>query len=192
VWVSCSLLLKRRSLQVLIPRILRPARRLFRAHRATRRLVIAPRVLRHFPGLSVAVAQRLLARAAHLILGALRKARRCQGGHRKPESERRSRVFVHTNHDRLPLNSPTRRQQCTPSQMVGCAALHSCNPACGNSREPLQNCHLRGRRVECLSFSCFTIFSISLPIATVVEWFNGLLGPRPSSLRARYFRISQP
>src|SRR5262249_34564187 len=57
-------------------------------------LVVRPGMLRQLAGLGVAVAQRIFPRAAHLILGALRQARRCKGGQREPQRQRRSLVCV--------------------------------------------------------------------------------------------------
>src|SRR5215510_9231337 len=59
-------------------------------------LLDAPGGLAHFSGLAVALADRLLPRAAHTGLAAvaaLREARRCKGGNREPQRQRRSPVF---------------------------------------------------------------------------------------------------
>src|SRR5262249_6500919 len=69
-------------------------------------LVVRPGMLRQLAGLGVAVAQRILPRPALLILAALREARRCPGGNREPQRQRRSPVLVPTDHHRSPSNAP--------------------------------------------------------------------------------------
>src|SRR5215831_16783185 len=94
-------------------------------------LVVRPGMLRQLSGLGVAVAQRILPRAAHLILAALREARRCQGGNREPQRQRRSPVHVPTDHHRSPSNAPHEPKQRTQAEIVGCngaAALQACRP----------------------------------------------------------------
>ena len=110
-------------------------------------LMVSPGVLAHLLSLGVAFLQRIFPRAAHLILRALRKARRCQGGNRNPQGKRRSHVFVHTDHDTL-LSRPTNRDN---ARSVGAAALHRCKPAGRKPWERLQNRHRRGESVKCIT-----------------------------------------
>src|SRR5262249_23186292 len=73
-------------------------------------LLDAPGGLAHFSGLAVALAQRLLPRAAHTGLAAfaaLREARRCQSGNREPQRQRGSPVLVPTDHHSISF-------QCAP------------------------------------------------------------------------------
>jgi hypothetical protein len=70
-------------------------------------LLVAPCALAHFSGLAIAVAQRLLPRAAHAgfaAVASLREAWRGQHGHRKPEHKRCGQMFVHANHNRSPCS----------------------------------------------------------------------------------------
>ena len=105
-------------------------------------LVVAPGMLR-LRLFVITVAQRILPGGAHLIFRALREARRCKGGNREPQRQRRSPVCIPTDHHRSPSNAPHEPRQRTRADIVGrngSASMQACrSQGAGTFTKP--SCH---------------------------------------------------
>src|SRR5262249_21686246 len=123
----------------------------------------APGGLAHFSGLAVALAQRLLPRAAHTGLAAfaaLREARRCQSGNREPQRQRGSPVLVPTDHHSISFQCAPRAEATHaganrwPHRLCIAASLPAATR--GNVYKTVMP---RARRVEC----CVAALGTGLP-----------------------------